>query len=241
MSKPSAAQIDANRRNAKLCHGPNTAGGKQRSSHNALRHGLTGHIVVLPTEDVEVYNAFSKELVDSLNPASPMERQFAQTIADTQWRLNRARTVDDGMFALGHYEDTGNFNAESPELHSALTSARVFRDRSRDFVNLTLYEQRLLRTQREAIRQLREFKAERESLEMRLSAASVPVSPVTQARTMTAGQTITPTPAVPCEEIGFVYSNAVFDPPSIADQGGFPGPNLPTQGNQTTFTAKKAA
>ncbi|HWE52848.1 MAG TPA: hypothetical protein VG273_23845 [Bryobacteraceae bacterium] len=84
---------------AKHARGPNTPQGKIRSSQNAVRHGLTGRIVVLPTEDMEVYKAFSKELVDSLHPETPMERQLAQTIADTQWRLNRARTIEDGMLA----------------------------------------------------------------------------------------------------------------------------------------------
>jgi hypothetical protein len=68
MSHPSQAQIDVNRRNAKHSHGPNTPRGKGRSSQNAIRHGLTGRVVVLPTEDMEVYKAFSKELVDSLAP-----------------------------------------------------------------------------------------------------------------------------------------------------------------------------
>ncbi len=88
------------------------------------RHGLSGRIVVLPTEDMEVYKAFSKELADSLNPITPMERQLAQTVADSQWRLNRARTDEDGMLALGHSEESGNFDAASPEIHSALTAAR---------------------------------------------------------------------------------------------------------------------
>jgi hypothetical protein len=34
-------QIEANRRNAKRSTGPRTASGKSKSSHNALRHGLS--------------------------------------------------------------------------------------------------------------------------------------------------------------------------------------------------------
>jgi len=192
MSHTSQAQIEANRRYAKNGHGPVTPQGKSRSSQNALRHGLTGRIVVLPTEDMEVYKAFSRELVDSLNPETPMERQLAQTIADTQWRLNRARTYEDGMIALGHFEDEGNFDAASPEIHAALTAAKVFRERSKDFVNLSLYEQRLSRNQKEAFRQLRELQAERK-------AAAPPVKedskPLTQAI------------AAAAVSDGFVYSN----------------------------------
>jgi hypothetical protein len=80
---------------------------------------------------MEIYKAFSKELVDSLNSETPMEQQLAQTVADTQWRLNRARSYEDGMLALGHSEEAGNFDAASPEIHSALTAAKVFRDNSK--------------------------------------------------------------------------------------------------------------
>ncbi len=162
--------------------------------------------MVLPTEDMEAYNAFSKELIDSLNPANPMERQLAQTVSDTQWRLNRARTYEDGMLALGHFEDPGNFDARNPEMHSALTAAKVFRENSKTFVNLSLYEQRLSRAHKDAFRQLRELQAERKALDMRLPAASVPESPKVPCQTMTAGRA-TPIPVNTSEAIGFVYSN----------------------------------
>ncbi|HEV2245119.1 MAG TPA: hypothetical protein VGW37_00570, partial [Terriglobia bacterium] len=41
----------ANRANSLLSTGPRTAAGKQRSSMNALSHGLTAASPVLPTED----------------------------------------------------------------------------------------------------------------------------------------------------------------------------------------------
>src|SRR5271170_6016383 len=57
-----------------------TPEGKARSSMNALRHGLTARVVVLPSEDMDPYQAFSKEIVDSLDAQTPVERQFAQTV-----------------------------------------------------------------------------------------------------------------------------------------------------------------
>jgi hypothetical protein len=163
MSKPSEARIEANRNNAKHSRGPKSDHGKHRSSLNAKRHGLTGRTVVLPGEDLEIFKAFSKEIADSLNAESPMERQFAQTVADSQWRLNRARTFEDGMLALGHFEAAGNFTADSPEIHAALTAAKVFRDHSKDFVNLALYEQRIGRAQKEAFRQLYDMQDRRKA------------------------------------------------------------------------------
>jgi hypothetical protein len=34
------------------------------------------------------YKAFSTEMVDSLDAQTPVERQFAQTVADNQWRCS---------------------------------------------------------------------------------------------------------------------------------------------------------
>jgi hypothetical protein len=216
MSFPSQARIEANRRNGKQGRGPNTAHGKRRSSLNAIRHGLTGRIVVLPTEDLEVYTAFSKELVDSLNPETPLERQYAQTVADIQWRLNRARSIEDGMLAMGHYEDEGAFDAASPEIHSALTAAKVFRERSKDFVNLSLYEQRLARSQKEALRQLRELQSERKAAEHSASEESPRIAQSAGSGQGREPQAILSRSApgqrrIP-EVIGFVYSSAKSSP-----------------------------
>jgi len=141
-----------------------TEEGKARSSMNALRHGLTARVVVLPTEDMDAYQAFSKEIVDSLDAQTPVERQFAQTVADNQWRINRIRSIEDGMLGMGHFEAAGDFDAPTSEIHSAMTAARAFREDSKAFVNLSIYEQRLHRSMKEALRQLKELQTERREL-----------------------------------------------------------------------------
>jgi hypothetical protein len=162
---PSPLQYAANRLNAEKSHGPTSPQGRACSSMNALRHGLTARVVVLPSEDMDAYNAFSKEIVDSLDPQTPVERQFAQTVADNQWRINRIRSIEDGMLGMGHFEPAGDFDCPTPEIHSAMTAARAFRDDSKSFVNLSIYEQRLHRSMKESLRQLRELQSERRERE----------------------------------------------------------------------------
>jgi hypothetical protein len=161
---PSPAEYAANRlKNENPASPPTgrTPEGKARSSMNALRHGLTARTVVLPTEDMDAYRAFSKEIADSLAAQTPVERQFAQTVADNQWRINRIRSIEDGMLGMGHFEAAGDFDCPTTLIHSAMTAARAFRDRSQAFVNLSIYEQRLHRSMKEALRQLRELQTER--------------------------------------------------------------------------------
>ena len=171
---PSPLQYAANRLNAEKSHGPTSPQGRARSSMNASRHGLTARVVVLPSEDMDAYSAYSKEIVDSLDPQTPVARQFAQTIADNQWRINRIRSIEDGMLGMGHFtaaqaqvrcaansDAAGDFDADNPEIHSAMTAARAFREDSKAFVNLSIYEQRLHRSMKETLRQLKELQTER--------------------------------------------------------------------------------
>jgi hypothetical protein len=143
--------------------GPRSEEGKRKSALNATRHGLTARTVVMPYEDMEAYHTFCKELFEDLAPETPLERQYAQTFCDTQWRLNRARSIEDSMYALGHFEAAGQIETGHPQVHAALTAARVFRDDSKSFVNLSLYEQRLQRTLDKSLKQLQTLQAERKA------------------------------------------------------------------------------
>jgi hypothetical protein len=163
----SEKQLEANRRNAQRSTGPRTGEGKTRSSRNNLRHGLTGHINILPTEDREAHDAFCNELSDSLKPETPMERQLALAIAEDSWRLNRARAIENNMFALGH-------EGERRELQTALADARTFQTQANQFQLLTIYEQRINRNLQRNLKQLHELQAEhREQCERALEEAKL--------------------------------------------------------------------
>ncbi len=143
--------------------GPRTEAGKKRSANNAIKHGLSGRTVVMPGEDMAIYLSQSKEIVDSLHPETAIEYELAQTIADGTWRMKRLRTVEEGMFAWGNFEEAGNFDAENAIIHAAFTAAKAFRTNSQDFVNLSIYESRIQRGIEKAMKQLKELQAERKA------------------------------------------------------------------------------
>jgi hypothetical protein len=154
-------QMEANRRNAQKSTGPRTEAGRKISSLNALRHGLTSRVVVLPSEDLEAYQKFSDQYSASLAPETFPETQCAQTIIDTQWRLNRVRSLEEGMLALGHQTPAGDLDWGHPQIHAAMTSAAVFLENSQAFVNLSMHEQRLYRILTAATKSLEEMQSKR--------------------------------------------------------------------------------
>jgi hypothetical protein len=90
-------------------------------------------------------DAFSAAIVESLAPEGAMEIQLAQRIATDSWRLNRISAVEDNLFALGHDAHADDVEIENPDIHAALTVARVFTAESKQIQLLTLYEQRINR------------------------------------------------------------------------------------------------
>ena len=159
----SEKQFEANRRNAELSTGPKTEEGKCRSSLNARRHGLTGQVSAMTEEDRAAHDEFSAAMHKDLAPEGAVETQLAQRIATDSWRLNRISAVEDNLFALGFTEHAEEVDADHPEIHAALTAARVFAAEAKTFQLLTLYEQRLNRAVQKNLAMLQEIQTKRKA------------------------------------------------------------------------------
>src|SRR5712671_3396771 len=92
----------------------------QRSCLNALRHGLTGHTIVLPKEDLDAYHDFTDKFFAEFKPKGFLEKQLVQALADTSWRLNRIPALENNLMALGFSEHENNITNEHPEAHAAM-------------------------------------------------------------------------------------------------------------------------
>ncbi len=90
----SARKIKANQRNAQSSTGPKTPAGKQRSSHNATRHGLSSVFVVLPHEDQAEFDQLLEAYRQEFTPKTTHESFLNAQIAESRWRLNRTRRFE---------------------------------------------------------------------------------------------------------------------------------------------------
>ena len=95
-----SSKAKTNRANAQHSTGPKTEAGKQRASRNALRHGLTAQTVVMPTEDLKVYQAHLKLFHDDHSPNGALESNLVQALADATWRLNRIAALEANLLAV---------------------------------------------------------------------------------------------------------------------------------------------
>ena len=84
------AQIIANRLNAQKSTGPRTPEGKAVVSQNSIKHGLLAEQDVIASESEADFNLYRRQLLDELNPLSPMESVLAERIVTLSWRLKRA-------------------------------------------------------------------------------------------------------------------------------------------------------
>ena len=160
-----ARRAAANKANAQHSTGPRTEAGKQRTRLNALRHGLTGQTVVLPTEDHAAYERHSQSFLDEYQPKGATETQLVQSMIDSSWRINRAAAIETNLFSLGITEMEDRIPASQPDADAALAMAMAFREHARAFSQISIYSQRLARQFERALEQLRAIQEERRTRE----------------------------------------------------------------------------
>jgi hypothetical protein len=151
-----ARRATVNRANSTHSTGPRTESGKQRSSLNALSHGLTARTAVLPTEDPDAYQRHIQQFLDEYKPATPTETQLVHEIANTAWRLNRIPFLEAELLA----------RATNPPTEQAAIDFDIV-DAHRALATLGLHGSRLSRQFQKALEQLRDIQEERRRLERR--------------------------------------------------------------------------
>lgn len=159
----SEAQLAANRGNAQLSTGPTSDAGKTTSSLNAVKTGLTGRTVLLPADDAEAYRRHIAAYDAEYKPVGLRECELVQSLADTQWRLNRIPGLESAIYALGHIEPLSG-TVDEPTL---LSEAKIQRELTthlkyeKSLRNLQLQEARLIRRYKSEISELRDLQKER--------------------------------------------------------------------------------
>jgi hypothetical protein len=133
-----------------------------------------------------------------LKPQGLLEAKAVQTIADTYWRLDRIRAMENNLFSLGFQELSAEVATDDPSIHCALVQAKSLDTRSDLLARLSLYEQRLNRTLAQAKAELKQLQQERAEAEREALLTAAKIRNLKQALNQ---------PWQP-EQDGFEFSNA---------------------------------
>ena len=158
-------RTETNRANAQHSTGPKTDQGKWRSSLNALRHGLTGQIVVMPNEDLAAYRSHLKSFTDEYQPKGATEAQLVQQLADTSWRLNRAASLEATLYTLAAGLGSDPITDAPEPTKSTIALAAALESNAKALMNLSLHSQRLSRQFERTVTQLRDIQKTRQAAE----------------------------------------------------------------------------
>ena len=83
----SQSKAAAARANGALSKGPATPEGKQASSMNAVKHGLSARTPLLPGEDIDAFNALAASYAKRFPCADEAEEYLLQEVVISAWRI----------------------------------------------------------------------------------------------------------------------------------------------------------
>ena len=152
-----AAQQQANKQNAKHSTGPRTAEGKQRSSQNALKHGLCALDPLIPGEDPEAFQEHFCEIELDLQPASAIESQLVEQIADVSWRLKRLSRIEAAVITAFYDATAEQPRNQGNDTDQLLGKALAHHNRLDALNRLGRYEAQLSRRYHRALKEFRDL------------------------------------------------------------------------------------
>jgi hypothetical protein len=170
-------QKQSNRENAKHSTGPKTDQGKQRSSKNALKHGIYAIESVIPGEDPADFDELCTEFGERYDPDGPYERSLVRQRADAEWRMRRIMRLEADF--LKHPVELARErhierHPDQPEPDLSLLRGGALQTRTIELQRFARYEDHLSRRQRQAHKSLMECRRQE-------AQRDAPPSPTTRA------------------------------------------------------------
>jgi len=163
----SQLKSDTARANGAKSRGPTTPEGKEKSSRNALKHGLTAGAanILLDCEDPDEFEQTFNKLHGIHEPATPAENDIVEEMVAASWRIRRMWTIETNLFnieILTQQSSPSVSEGADPGIHLAM-AYRTLSDDSRSLALASRYEARLQRLYDRAYKTLRELQQERKS------------------------------------------------------------------------------
>jgi len=182
----SEAQLNANRENAKHSSGPQSETSKQKVRMNALKHGYSGHIVVIPDHEKDAFRQHLENFRAEYNPKGVTEEVLVQSLCDISWSTQQMRAQSANIMAMIGSKPNNIPGERDPELDYALSQAVHASENLKNLNLLGIYENRKARLFNATRRELVQVQSERRAKEKAEREAAKATQPVEHNATHTA-------------------------------------------------------
>src|SRR4029077_4861046 len=152
--------------NGAKSHGPKTPEGKEASSRNAIKHGMTArNTYILECESKQDFQEFHAEHSAIHQPATPPEKELVEQMAIARWRIRRFVNAETVIIDCEIVRNRDKVEKEFATLGCGVHVAMAIRslaDESRCLSLMSRYEARHQRTHDKAyaaLRELQQFRA----------------------------------------------------------------------------------
>src|SRR5579864_3497047 len=153
---------ESSRINGAKSHGPATPEGKQRSSMNAVKHGILAKHICLNIEKPEVFEQIVADFSTRLQPADDVELRLVEQAAMAQLRYERvAASSETAMFDLKMDHQAPEVAKQYERVDPPTRFAIAFTALGAEGNSIQLmlrYQQTMLRQRDSAIKQLHELR-----------------------------------------------------------------------------------
>ena len=153
---------ESSRINGAKSRGPVTPEGKQRSSMNAVKHGLLAKGICLNIEKTEVFEELLADFSTRFQPADNVELRLVEQAALAQFRYERvAASTESSMFVLKMDEQAPEVARQYERVDPPTRFAIAFTALANEGNSIQLmlrYQQTMLRQRDSAIKQLHQLR-----------------------------------------------------------------------------------
>jgi len=159
---PTINKSESSRINGAKSRGPVTPEGKQRSSLNAVRHGLLAKSICLTNEDPEKFKELLQDYLTRLQPTDNVELRLVEQLASAAFRLERFAGAETALFDLEMDTQTPQIEKQFKKIDHACTFALAFKslaDNSKALHLYLRYETTISRQYDRALKQLLALRA----------------------------------------------------------------------------------
>jgi hypothetical protein len=145
------------RANGAKSRGPTTADGKEKSSHNAVKHGFTSKsLILLDCESPDEFGEVLDDYFKTHQPSNDAQIGLVNEMVAAHWRIRRIMMIETGMLNAEIQNQGTKSDSNDTGVHMA-AAFRALADDSRALALANRYESRLRRIHDRAYKTLREL------------------------------------------------------------------------------------